>query len=247
VTKKLTYGGLVAAILTLVGLAVALNDDLRSAFLSYVLLGAAVVLVVVLVALVGIRIALPRAKRAIQGFIADEVRRAMGAERDTIRGWVTDDAAEAARGRREGQKHLSPMLKEFVERSVQQEAENRKVRGSLNELIEELDYLANKIREDSPDYWATGHRLPNKQWSAHGSLLAAKDNAAHAAVSKLYYEADRLNHCVPRMLAKTPNAKTIRACKPEQLTHAHAAAKAELERVLTTVKEPPWASGGYAQ
>jgi hypothetical protein len=125
--------------------------------------------------------------------------------------------------------------------------EDRTVRATVNELIEELEYLQSKVREDSPDYWATGHRLPNRQWSAHGSLLAAKDNAAHAAASKVYLEADRLNHCVPRLLAKTPNAKTIRPCKPEQLTHAYAPAKAALERVLETVKEPPWTSGGYAQ
>lgn len=66
-------------------------------------------------------------------------------------------------------------------------------------------------------------------------------------MSKAYHEADRLNHCVPRILARSPNAQTIRTCRPEQLTHAQAAAKAELERVLDAVKEPPWASGGYGQ
>ena len=118
--------------------------------------------------------------------------------------WVSEDAAEVGRKQREGERRLSAAMNEFAQQSAKQVMENRKVRTAVNELSEELEYLRSKVADDSPGYWATGHLLPNKQWAAHGSLLAAKDNAAHAAVGKAYHEADRLNHCVPRMLAGSP-------------------------------------------
>jgi hypothetical protein len=234
---KLTYGSIVGAIFVLVGLAAALNDDLRSKFLSYVALAGVAALAAVGIGLAIVRVATPRIKRAVQGYIATEVRGAMGAERDTIRGWIREDVAEVRAQQRESEARTKKTIDQWAARMAKQEAENAKVRGSINQLIEELDYLVKKVDEDNPAFWRQ-LLLPKRQWVAHASLLAAKDGAAHAAVSKVYDEADRINRCVRRADMRRAS---IRPCEPEKLTAAATAAKVELDRVLETVKEPQWA------
>lgn len=119
--------------------------------------------------------------------------------------------------------------------------ELRQLRGAVNEIAAELEYVHSKVQENSGQYWKA-FKLPVDQWQNQGRLLAFRDDDAHGAVRLAYREIDRIQHCLDSQVVDDgvytvadPN-RSVTGCDSDRFYEACEAALANLSRVRMKIK-----------
>jgi hypothetical protein len=174
-----TIGGVVGLVLGLVGLAVSLDDDLRSDVLALVVIGlAALAIVVSLIWALAVWLRYRRDER--------------------IRSLIAAALAEQRASAPQPGPSLASSPNAAQQRRDREQERLRQLRRAANEIAAELEFDRARIEANDPGWWSR-HRLEIGKWTDYGRLLAEEDDETHAAVRAAYAEVERITHCVEHL------------------------------------------------